>query len=144
MTVAWRMTMALAPKRRWLRFSLRTLFLVLTVVGCWLGYELNWIRLRHAALATGIVETEPFPRFFTSQATAAPGHLWLFGETGYPDLWIQLSEDDPTQAEEELVAALQELFPESAIEYYWAEVEPPPKPHRPPRHPWSDYDGFKL
>ena len=36
-----------APKRRWFRFSLRMMFVVVTVFGCWLGYELNWIRQRH-------------------------------------------------------------------------------------------------
>ena len=39
------------PRRRWFRFSLRTLFVVVTVLGCWLGYQLNWIRERHAVLA---------------------------------------------------------------------------------------------
>jgi hypothetical protein len=39
-----------APKRRWPRFTLRTLFIVVTVFGCWLAYELNWIRERHQFL----------------------------------------------------------------------------------------------
>jgi hypothetical protein len=43
--------MNIAPKRRWPRFSLRTLFVVVTVLGCWLGYQLNWIRQRHDFLA---------------------------------------------------------------------------------------------
>ncbi len=38
--------------RRWLRFSLRTLFVVVTVLCVWLGYELNWIR--HAMRHTGV------------------------------------------------------------------------------------------
>ena len=38
-----------APKRRW-TFTLRTLFVVVTVFGIWLGYEMNWIRERHAFL----------------------------------------------------------------------------------------------
>ena len=39
-----------APERRCFRFSLRTMFVVVTVMGGWLGYCLNWIRERHAAL----------------------------------------------------------------------------------------------
>jgi hypothetical protein len=35
-----------APNRRWFQWSLRTLFVVVTVFGCWLGYEFNWIRQR--------------------------------------------------------------------------------------------------
>jgi hypothetical protein len=40
-----------AKPRRWFRFSVRTLFVVVTALACWLGYELNWIRQRHAILA---------------------------------------------------------------------------------------------
>ncbi len=39
-----------APKRRWLRFSLRTLFVVVTVLGCWLGWDLKWVNDRQRAL----------------------------------------------------------------------------------------------
>jgi hypothetical protein len=35
------------PKRRWFRFGLRTLFVLVTVIGAWLGYHFNWIRERH-------------------------------------------------------------------------------------------------
>src|ERR1700690_2367557 len=35
-----------APKRRWLRFSLRTLFVVVTVFGIWLGWQTNVVRER--------------------------------------------------------------------------------------------------
>jgi hypothetical protein len=38
------------PRRRW-SFSLRTLFVVVTALWCWFGYQLNWIRQRHAILA---------------------------------------------------------------------------------------------
>ena len=35
-----------APTRRWFRFSLRTLFVVMTVFGCWLGWNLRQVRQR--------------------------------------------------------------------------------------------------
>jgi hypothetical protein len=36
-------------RRRWFRFSLRTLFVLFTLLSipfCWIGYQLNWIRER--------------------------------------------------------------------------------------------------
>jgi len=45
--------MSEAPKRRWFRFSLRTMFVVVTLVAvflAWLGWELSYIRERKAWL----------------------------------------------------------------------------------------------
>ena len=42
--------MALVTKRRWFRFSLRTMFVLVTVVACcvgWLASQLSWARQRH-------------------------------------------------------------------------------------------------
>ncbi len=36
-----------ASLRRWFVFSLRTLFVVMTLLGCWLGYQHNWVRKRN-------------------------------------------------------------------------------------------------
>jgi hypothetical protein len=35
-----------SPKRRWFRWSLRTMFVVVTVFGCWLGWEFHFFRER--------------------------------------------------------------------------------------------------
>ena len=52
-----------APKRRWFRFSLWTLFVVVTVFGCWLGYELNRNRQRQAFVErAGAVVDYPFQK----------------------------------------------------------------------------------
>ena len=37
-----------APNRRWFRFSLWALFLVVTVFGIWLGWQVNIVRRRRA------------------------------------------------------------------------------------------------
>ena len=42
--------MSEAPKRRWFRFSLRTLFVVVTVCCVWLGWQLHIVRERQAML----------------------------------------------------------------------------------------------
>ena len=79
--------MTLAPKRRWFQFSLRTLFVVVTVFGCWLGYELNWLRERHL-----LVESGEAAVYSTNQGTrpTAPSLLWLFGEEGAGQITLLL------------------------------------------------------
>ena len=37
-----------APKRRWFRFSLRGLLVIVTVFGCWLGWQISAIHLRRS------------------------------------------------------------------------------------------------
>jgi hypothetical protein len=37
-----------SPGRRWFRFSLRTLFVVVTIVACWLGWNVNIVHQRRA------------------------------------------------------------------------------------------------
>jgi hypothetical protein len=39
-----------APCRRWFRFSLRTLFVVVTVLACWLGWQVNVVAQRRTAI----------------------------------------------------------------------------------------------
>jgi len=39
-----------APRRRWFQYSLRTLFVLMTVVALWLAWELSFIRERQAWL----------------------------------------------------------------------------------------------
>jgi hypothetical protein len=73
------------PKRRWLRFSLRTLFVLVTIIGVgagWVTYQLNWIRERHkwrewlnahaGGGSIGGMQDEPRPPL--------PWSLALFGE----------------------------------------------------------------
>src|SRR4249920_2312085 len=38
--------MTAPPKRRWFRFSLRTMFIVVTIFGVWLGWQLQIVRER--------------------------------------------------------------------------------------------------
>ena len=86
------------------RFSLRPLFVLVTIVGLaggWVAYQLNWIRQRHEIVAyygaavapkTGyyfaldVVSYEMPGDYFPGQA--APWHLRIFGERGYKEIGL--------------------------------------------------------
>ena len=94
------------PKRRWFRFSLRTLFVLVTIVGVaagWVAYQLNWIRERHKFVVQyGSVE---FPGLKPNLNTGLPWSLKLFGELPEYEVLAPSSQ----------VQRAQELFPEAAI-----------------------------
>ena len=116
------------PRRRWLRFSLRTLLAAMTalcIVGGWVAYQLHWIRERHAVLAN-----HPNAAFLdavgSSQTVAnaggtstvwvwddsqppAPWPLRWFGEEGHSILVFHLPESDPE------LARIRKLFPEAEV-----------------------------
>jgi hypothetical protein len=50
--------MTIHVPRHWFTFSLRTMFVGVTVFVCWFGYQLNWIRQRHELLGK-ISDTSP-------------------------------------------------------------------------------------
>jgi len=113
--------MQLAPNRRWLRFSLRMLFVVVTVLACWLGYELNWVRERRAVTGNPLVQVQDFhlsvwrdfkygPRTSArthQQHPVAPWPLDLLGEPGY---WIISLPKGTTEQE---ASRIRRLFPEA-------------------------------
>ena len=95
------------PKpRRWFRFSLRTLFLLVTVFCVWLGYHLNWMRERHAFLASLPKDWQPPP--WNTHNTLAPLGLWLLSETGITSIYIAKGED-------EKINLAPKLFPEARV-----------------------------
>jgi hypothetical protein len=118
---------AAAPKRRWLRFSLRTLFIVLTVSGIWLGFQVNWIRQRRefiaqqrSVFATGPTIGDASWRDPVSRAAIAPGLLWFLGEEGVAELHLQIfvkDYDGKDSDDYEEVRLARRLFPESAIHW---------------------------
>ena len=98
--------------RRWFRFSLRTLFVVLTLVACAVWYALGqsqWLRARRAFLN----ENERGLGYGTG-ATRAPGLLWAFGEEG---ITVMIVDKHDKQL------ALK-LFPEARVAMV---DEPPPR-----------------
>jgi len=78
--------------RRWLRFSLRTLLIVVTLLAAFIAYHVNWIRQRHEVISG---QFDPDIIFFcrdrpiagnlhrvlplTPRPPRGPGLTWLFG-----------------------------------------------------------------
>ncbi len=91
--------MSSSPRRRWFRFSLRTLFVVVTVLAVFIAYHVNWIHQRHefievAPERSGYVASRD-PYLPNGEPQRPPGLLWIFGETGYFEIslkfhWQQL------------------------------------------------------
>lgn len=105
-------------KRRWRlpRFSLRLLFVIVALLSCmgaWVGYQLNWIRQRRDAREDDLVR--PLWDHTTSLVGApymqAPWPLELFGEepAGVRILYVR-----DTATDEEL-ARVRGLFPETEV-----------------------------
>jgi hypothetical protein len=93
------------PKRRWFRFSLRTLF-VLVSIACitagWAAYQLNWIRQRHQFLKRP-VGTYGFDGMIVD--AECPWSLKLFGEKACDAVFTNKATKQEAK----------ELFPEARI-----------------------------
>ena len=107
------------PKRRWFRFRLRTLFVVVTVLSCWLGYQISWIRQRHVFLASehGTANSLGVPAG-NGGKQIAPWPLWAFGESGAMGVFIVAkspSVDALTKYDQDRISEARRLFPEASI-----------------------------
>jgi hypothetical protein len=105
--------MSTAPRRRWFRFSLRTLFLLVALIAAplaWLGVQLKWIHDRHeaAAWASDHQSAGPFPQ----KTTPAPWSIRILGES---DGLRSMDVCAFTPEDREQVAKLERLFPERKI-----------------------------
>jgi hypothetical protein len=121
--------MTSTPKRRWFRFSLRTLFVAVTVFGCWLGYQMNWIRQRHVVLKQQNVgkyfdtqgedplQAYPFP-IAVANPINAPWPLWMLGQRGVARIDIIFTGSDVRNLnalEESEWLRVKRLFPEAEV-----------------------------
>lgn len=81
--------------------------------GCWLGYELNWIRERREFYAGSVAKpVDPFEK------TAPPGLLWLFGELGHQIVGVEVGSAElakMTAEDRSRCRRAKVLFPEANI-----------------------------
>jgi hypothetical protein len=120
------------PCRGLLRFSLRTLFLLVTIVCVWLGLQVQWLRDRGDALrwiegngGNVVKEDAPFRWALPDGAALegagltiidhakAPWSIRLMGaETIY---WIDVPRTDDNELVDAKIRELRNLFPEADI-----------------------------
>ena len=88
--------MTAPPKRRWFRFSLRTMFVVVTVFGVWLGWNLQIVRERNAVKAMVLSRGGSIVNLVIP--LAPPGIAWVrraIGDESYRNIsYCGLSDDE--------------------------------------------------
>jgi hypothetical protein len=103
-------------RRRWLRFSLRTLLVLVTLLCLYLGWAMNWIRQRQAFLRDSVPD-DPIVKVLATvsglKEQAAPWSLRLLNENGIPWLYFE-------SAEQQKLIEVSQLFPEAKV--YFLEV----------------------
>ena len=103
--------MILTPKRRRFQWSLRTLFVVVTLAGVfsgWLVYHLNWIRERRSAkVGFGILTAQPIGSKAMPIPCYAPWPLGWLGEEGRSLLFI------PDFHSKQEIDRIKVIFPEA-------------------------------
>ena len=109
--------MRLLFRYRWLRYSIRTLLLAVTIVCLWLGWTVPWARQRQQArewlYAHGGFLSD-HPTYTPPDHRLAPWGMGLIGESGVADLFL----DQQHLKEPELIPAarrMRKLFPEASI-----------------------------
>ena len=102
--------------RRWFRFSLRTMFVLLTVFGVWLSVQVKWVRNRAEFKRA---HPEFFHRAAAWQAYStvqAPWSIRLLGETGVAEVEIDYDYEQELKPESQAVKQqAKSLFPEAAV-----------------------------
>ena len=101
--------------RRWFRFSLRTFFVLVTLLGVWLGVQFKWIHDRREALRW-LIDLPPVRANIFLTGQKAPWSIRILGANGVGRIEMHL--ESPHEDGQFSVAKLKALFPE-------AEVTPP-------------------
>ena len=109
--------MSTAPKRRW-SYSLRTLFVVVTILGVclgWVVHSIQWIRMRREW-----IDAPPTVYVHMRGYRRAPWSLVPFGVHGYAIISMRFcpwDEPEPILTDEEIkqFRRLKQLFPEAII-----------------------------
>jgi len=96
--------------RQWSRFSIRSFFVALTLLGVWLGVQLIWKRDREESLHWVTQQG----RYVQLPYTQPPLGLFLFGERGVTVMDVGYEGVPPNEFSAR-IARLRELFPEAEI-----------------------------
>lgn len=95
------------PKRHWFQFSLRSLFVVITLFAMWLGWQLYWFKTRRDWL-----EAKNYVAAFPAAGARKLPHpqllITLFRQEAMSQILLR-------NATEEEVAKVQRLFPEADV-----------------------------
>jgi hypothetical protein len=96
-------------KRRWFRFSLRWMMIMMALLGIGIGYHLNWLDQRRAFLAReGVLDWTESYKNGNADRPQSPGLLPLLGEKGVGGLLV-------TDGSGQEVIEAEQLFPEADI-----------------------------
>ena len=95
------------PQRRWYQFSLRSFFVVITLFGIWLGWELYWFKTRHDWLAA-----KNYLAAFPAAGARKVPHPQLVIALFRQEAISQILLDNASEAE---VARVRRLFPEADV-----------------------------
>ena len=105
------------PKRRWFRFGLPTLFVAVTVIACFLGWQVNIVRQRRVILDTigraneGVKYNLRGGLFRRFDEPSVP--FWREWLGDKPVLNIVLWEYEPFTPSE--IETIKQLFPEAVV-----------------------------
>src|SRR5262249_20152357 len=105
-----------APNRRWFRWSLRTMFVVVTILGLWLFPQMKWIMDRRAALRWIVTQGDIWRDVPVSQrahlgGVPAPWQIRMLGETGVEQIGVVVEAAEVAARRKEL----ERLFPEAEV-----------------------------
>ena len=106
--------MSFLPTRRWLRFSIRTLLIAVTILCMWLGWAMQWIHQRRDAVDRAGAVTR-------NGEADAPWPLRILGEPGSATVVVNVHGETLKEANERAqqispqIERLQKLFPEAEI-----------------------------
>jgi hypothetical protein len=119
---------SMTAPRRWFRFSLRTLFFVLTVLAVWCGYYAHWTTNRRQA--RGWIDAHPMKSFEAHHPGVIrefPWQLALFGESA-ESLIVTQARNESSESYQRQIERLRRLFPEAEIfdGTAWYEASQPP------------------
>jgi len=102
--------------RRWFTFSLRTLFVIVTILGAsvgWLVVQFKWMRERNQPPPVILGETQCW--IAGGELGEAPWSLRPFRATGYKKVFVQTLLRSTEQGRSEAMEHVKSLFPEADV-----------------------------